>query len=45
MHLIQEDLYKTAFEWNSHKIRKNKNSSLPSGHPDELFSMPLLHGS
>ena len=44
MHLIQEDLYKMAFEWNTHRIRQNKNGNSPSGHPDELFSMPQLLG-
>jgi hypothetical protein len=44
MHLIQEDLFKISLEWNSHRIRRNRNSSLPDGHPDELFYMPQLHG-
>ena len=43
MHLIQMDLYRVAFEWNTHRIRQNR-SSLPSGHPCELFHMPQIYG-
>lgn len=43
MHLIQEDLFKMVFDWNIHRIRAIR--STPSGHPDELFSLPQLHGT
>lgn len=44
MHLIQEDLFKTAFEWNTHRIRLIRSSPVPSGHPEELYCMPQLQG-
>ena len=44
MHLIQEDLHKVALEWNTHRIRPARGSTVPSGHPDVLFYMPELHG-
>jgi len=34
-----------AFEWNTHHIRKARNSLSPGGRPDELFFIPELHGT
>ena len=34
-----KDIFKMAFEWNTDRIRLSKNSSVPSGHPDELYSL------
>ena len=44
MHLIQKDLYKLVLEWNTHRIRSSRGSTLPSGHPDEYFYMPQIYG-
>ena len=35
-----KDIFNMAFEWNTDRIRLSKNSSVPSGHPDELYSLP-----
>ena len=36
MHLIQEDLYKVSFEWNTHRIRPTHGAMTPSGRLNEF---------
>ena len=43
-HLVQEDLDKIREEWNSHRIRANRNSSGPPGYPNELYFLPEIQG-
>ena len=40
---LQQELYTVKVEWNSHYIRKSKNSQI-SAIPDKLFSTQQLHG-
>lgn len=44
MHLVQKDLDMVKREWNSHLIRRSKNTSAPAGHPDELYHLPQILG-
>ena len=44
MHLIQEELQRVKFEWNSHRIRPIRNTECPPGHPNELYFMPEILG-
>ena len=44
MHLVQKDLDLVKKEWNCHPIRPSKNTSAPSGRPDELYQMPQILG-
>lgn len=45
MHIVQDDLNSVREEWNSHLIRPSKGSCSPSGHPDELYSLPHILGT
>lgn len=36
-HLIQQELDTICHEWNIHRVRKSKDSSLPAGIPNEPF--------
>ena len=42
MHLIRDELQKTAFQWNLHHIRPSTNPNFPSGRLDTLYFMPSL---
>ena len=35
--IIQDELTKTMTEWNTHRIRRVRNSETPAGNPDVLF--------
>ena len=41
--IIARELDEFKNYWNSHKIRSNKKSSLPSGIPNNLYSMPTVY--
>ena len=45
MHLIQEDIQRVMVEWNCHRIRSSHHAVCPSGHPNELYFLPQIHGS
>lgn len=44
-HLIQQDLERIQNEWNSHRLRAQKEKGLPSGIPNVLFSWPERYGA
>lgn len=44
-HLIQEDLDKSAREWNQHRIRHQRNMECPSGIPDMMYFVPEVYHS
>ena len=43
-HILQEDLDNVREHWNSHRIRKSKQNTVP-GQPDSLFFLPEHHGA
>lgn len=45
MHLIQEELNTLSHEWNSHRIRRSKDCSIPAGIPNALFFLPQVQGN
>jgi hypothetical protein len=44
LHLIESELNEFMEEWNTHKIRANSRSRLPSGIPNDLYDMPSTYG-
>ena len=42
--IISRELDEFKNYWNSHKIRRNRKASLPSGIPQNLYAMPHLYG-
>ncbi|KAJ8914150.1 hypothetical protein NQ315_016228 [Exocentrus adspersus] len=44
MDVIQHELDKVAFEWNTHRIRASRNSNAPTGRPMCLFELSHLFG-
>ena len=44
MHLIQKELDAIAHEWNTHRIRADKNRLVPAGIPNELYSSTRFGG-
>ena len=44
VHLIKEELNNFKNYWNTHKLRHNRQSCLPSGIPNDLFDMPEFYG-
>ena len=43
-HIFQEDLDNVREHWNSHRIRKSRQNTVP-GRPDLLFFLPEHHGA
>ena len=43
-HIIEFELKEFQKAWNSHTIRNNTKSLLPSGIPDDLYQMPQTYG-
>ena len=41
--VLQAELDKTALYWNHHRIRRNRNSEVPDGNPDILYSLPGVY--
>lgn len=44
MHIIRDELYSVANEWNQHLISKSLNGG-PSGRPDTMFFLPHLYNA
>ncbi|XP_077869374.1 uncharacterized protein LOC144360579 [Saccoglossus kowalevskii] len=44
MPILEEELSEFADEWNSHRIRKQRNQLRPNGVPEDLYSFPELVG-
>ena len=44
MQVIQADLDRIAEHWNSHEIRQQKHSNIPSGKPELLHYVPEIFG-
>lgn len=44
-HLIQKDLDLISQEWNTHRIRRQKNTELPARKPNCLYYFPEAYGS
>lgn len=44
VHVVKTELKEFQADWNSHHLRHNNKSRLPSGRPDDLFDMPELYG-
>ena len=42
--VLQKELDSVKEHWNTHKIRKSRNDTVP-GRPDSLFLLPDLHGA
>jgi len=42
--LLQEELYRVARHWNTHRIRPYPNQESHPGKPDVLFFIPELKG-
>lgn len=38
--VLKKDLEDICIRWNAHRVRRNNNSSLPSGVPNFLYSFP-----
>ena len=43
-HILQEDFDNVREHWNSHRIRKSRENTVP-GRPDSLFFLPEHHGA
>ena len=42
--VLQKELDSVKEHWNTHRIRKSRNNTVP-GRPDSLFFLPDLHGA
>nr|XP_006811431.1 PREDICTED: uncharacterized protein LOC100373500 [Saccoglossus kowalevskii] len=45
MPLLEDELNCFADEWNSHRIRKQKEQLRPNGVPEDLYQFPELSGA
>ncbi|KAJ8321138.1 hypothetical protein KUTeg_001263 [Tegillarca granosa] len=43
--LIQTDLDETAKVWDSHLIRRSRNTNVPTGRPNIMYSIPELYST
>ena len=44
MGLLQTELDETVYLWNTHRIRKVRNSECPAGRPDVTYAAPRFYG-
>ena len=44
VHIIKNEFQQFKDDWNSHRLRRNTKSLLPSGIPNDLFDMPGAYG-
>ena len=42
--VLQKELVSVKEHWNTHRIQKSRNNTVP-GRPDSLFFLPDLHGA
>lgn len=42
---MQEDLDRTVYEWNTHKIGGSRNAVSPRGRPAIMFELPQLYNT
>ena len=42
--VLERELNEFRDSWNSHTIRKNRNSNGPAGKPEDLYDMPAMYG-
>jgi hypothetical protein len=42
--MIAQNLHDFKTNWNSHRVRKSRNSLMPAGTPDLLHAYPEIHG-
>ena len=43
-HILESELDEFKEEWNTHSLRANSKTLLPSGIPNDLYDMPETYG-